>query len=367
MPGLGLKRGLSEDLVVAPYATALAAMVDPRPRCGTSPGCAASGARGRVRLPRGARLHAAPAARRRDRSRSCRATWPTTRGWRSSRSATSLNDRAMVERFHADPIVQATELLLQERMPRDVLVARPRAEEVKSAADVRDLVPPVLRRFTSPHDAIPRTHLLSNGRYAVMVTAAGSGYSRWRDLAVTRWREDVTRDDVGQLPLPARHATAARSGRPATSRAAPRPTATRSTYSEDRAEFRRRDGVDRDHARRSWSRPRTTPRSAACRSPTSASQAARDRADVLRRDRAGAAGGRRRPPGVLRTCSSRPSSCPSSARSSRPAGRARADERPVWAAHVAAVEDGRGGVVQYETDRARFLGRGRGRAVAGRR
>ena len=139
-----------------------------------------------------------------------------------------LNDRAMVERFHADPIVEATELLLQERMPRDVLVARPRAEEVKSAADVRDLVPPVLRRFTSPHDAIPRTHLLSNGRYAVMVTAAGSGYSRWRDLAVTRWREDVDARLVGQLPLPARHATAARSGRPATSRAAPRPTATRS-------------------------------------------------------------------------------------------------------------------------------------------
>ena len=61
----------------------------------------------------------------------------------------------MVDRFHADPIVEATELLLQERIPRDVLVARPRAEEVKSAADVRDLVPPVLRRFTSPHDADP--------------------------------------------------------------------------------------------------------------------------------------------------------------------------------------------------------------------
>src|SRR6185295_18315813 len=105
-----------------------------------------------------------------------------------------LNDRVMVERFHADPIVEATELLLQERLPREVVVSRPRAEEVKSDADVRDLVPPILRRFTSPHDAIPRTHVLSNGRYAVMVTAAGSGYSRWRDLAVTRWREDVTRD-----------------------------------------------------------------------------------------------------------------------------------------------------------------------------
>ncbi len=61
-----------------------------------------------------------------------------------------LHGSAMVRRFHAEPMVQATELLLQERMPRDVLVARLRADEVKSDADVRDLVPPVLRRFTSP-------------------------------------------------------------------------------------------------------------------------------------------------------------------------------------------------------------------------
>src|SRR4030067_2168826 len=112
-----------------------------------------------------------------------------------------LNDRVMVERFHAAPIVEATELLLQERMPRDVLVARPRAEEVKSAADVRALVPPVLRRFSSPHDTTPRTHLLSNGRYAVMVTAAGSGYSRWGDIAVTRWGEGGPGDSGGPHPF----------------------------------------------------------------------------------------------------------------------------------------------------------------------
>ena len=55
-------------------------------------------------------------------------------------------------------------------------------------------------RFRSPnHRRRPRTHLLSNGRYAVMLTAAGSGYSRWRDIAVTRWREDATRDDWGSF------------------------------------------------------------------------------------------------------------------------------------------------------------------------
>jgi cyclic beta-1,2-glucan synthetase len=53
------------------------------------------------------------------------------------------------------------------------------------------------RRFNSPYHATPRTHLLSNGNYSVMLTAAGSGYSRWRDIALTRWREDPTCDPWG--------------------------------------------------------------------------------------------------------------------------------------------------------------------------
>ena len=116
-------------------------------------------------------------------------------------------------------MVQATELLLQERTPRDVAVARPRADEVQAVGDVREFVPPVERRFSSPHGAMPRTQLLSNGRYAVMLTTAGSGYSRWRDLAITRWREDVTRDGGGPTSSFAT-STAARPGRPATSHGA---------------------------------------------------------------------------------------------------------------------------------------------------
>src|SRR6202035_3361936 len=108
-----------------------------------------------------------------------------------------LNNGAMRNRFHSEPMVQATELLLQERTPRDVLVTQPRAGEEPVAARVRELIPPVLRRFTTPHTPTPRTHLLSNGRYTVMLTAAGSGYSRWQNVAITRWREDPTRDCWG--------------------------------------------------------------------------------------------------------------------------------------------------------------------------
>ena len=92
--------------------------------------------------------------------------------------ANVLIDGRMRERFHAEPMVQATELLLQERTPRDVAVARPRAEEVGTSATS------TIRTGCAPpaqSDAAARTHLLSNGRYSVMLTAAGSGYSRWRD------------------------------------------------------------------------------------------------------------------------------------------------------------------------------------------
>ncbi|HUF21262.1 MAG TPA: hypothetical protein VMP00_10965 [Burkholderiales bacterium] len=53
------------------------------------------------------------------------------------------------------------------------------------------------RVFDSPNSPIPQLQLLSNGRYHVMITSAGGGYSRWKDLAITRWREDTTCDNWG--------------------------------------------------------------------------------------------------------------------------------------------------------------------------
>ena len=154
--------------------------------------------------------------------------------------ANLLNDGAMRSRFHAEPMVQATELLLQERTPRDVLVARPRAEEVSVTAQVRELIPPSVRRFTTPHSSIPRTHLLSNGSYAVMLTAAGSGYSRWRDIAVTRWREDVTRDCWGSYIF-LRDAQTGEFWSAGYQPSGVEPDAYEVSFHEDRAEFVRRD------------------------------------------------------------------------------------------------------------------------------
>ena len=355
VPGLGLKRGLGEDVVVAPYATALGAMVQPEAAIRNFARLRSAGAAGQYgfrealdytarRLPKGASVAIV------------KSYMAHHQGMALVALGNVVNNRTMVERFHADPIVEATELLLQERIPRDVLVARPRAEEVRSAADVRDLVPPVLRRFTSPHDAIPRTHVLSNGRYAVMVTAAGSGYSRWRDVAVTRWREDVTRDSWGSyLFLRDTHTGAVWS-------AGHQPSGVEAdsyevTYSEDRAEFSRRDGsietgltllVSAEHDAE-IRRVSLTNLGSHVREIELTSYAeialAPQAADVAHPAFQNLFVETEFAPDIGALLATR-----------RPRSR---DEQPIWAAHVAAVEEESGEVIQYETDRARFLGRGR--------
>ena len=200
VPGLGLKRGLGEERVIAPYATALAAMVDPAAAVRNLERLAEVGTQGRYgfyealdytpeRLPelqRVAIVHAFMAHHQ---------------GMTIVAIANALMDGAVRAWFHAEPIIRATELLLQERMPRDVAATRLWAADVKSAVAARNVEASGGRRFASGKQATPATHLLSNGRYSTMLTAAGSGYSRWGDLALTRWREDATCDDFWLLYL----------------------------------------------------------------------------------------------------------------------------------------------------------------------
>jgi len=198
VPGLGLKRGLFEDVVVAPYATALACMVSPRAALDNLSRLERAGALGPFgfyealdytpsRLPEGSRVALV------------RAYMAHHQGMTVVSLGNVLFQGLARRCFHNHPMIRASELLLQERTPRAVAVTRPRGEEVRVAALVRDIAPPTLRRFESPHDITPRTHLLSNGRYTVMITAAGSGFSKWGNLAVTRWREDITRDCWGSF------------------------------------------------------------------------------------------------------------------------------------------------------------------------
>ncbi|ROM89664.1 glycosyl transferase [Pseudomonas brassicacearum] len=197
VPGLGLKRGLSENVVIAPYATGLAAMIDPQAARRNYERLAGMGAQGRYGF-----YEALDFTRSRlpdDESVAIvRCFMAHHQGMTIVAIANTLHDGRMRCRFHREPMIQACDLLLQERVPRDVVLAHPRAEEVTVSATEGRSETPTQRRITAGGGA-PITHLLSNGRYALMLTSAGGGYSRWGDIDVTRWREDATCDDWGSF------------------------------------------------------------------------------------------------------------------------------------------------------------------------
>ncbi|MBI4493013.1 MAG: DUF3131 domain-containing protein, partial [Chloroflexi bacterium] len=193
VPGLGLKRGLADDLVVAPYASALALMVDPVAALANLKRLGQLGLRGDYgyydsidytwqRQPKGRHgvvVHTYMVHHQ---------------GMILLALDNVLKAGAMPSRFHADLRIQAVEPLLFERAPVAPLLVE--ATERGEAPARRSAGGPA--EPTAPLDApAPATHLLGNGTYTVMVTSAGGGFSRWRDLDVTRWRADTTLDSHG--------------------------------------------------------------------------------------------------------------------------------------------------------------------------
>jgi cyclic beta-1,2-glucan synthetase len=354
IPGLGLKRGLEEDMVVAPYATALAAMVDPKAAAQNLRRLAKVGGQGRYgfyealdytasRVPEGQTLAVV------------RAFMAHHQGMTIVALADAALGGIMPSRFHADPLVKATELLLQERAPRNMPIARPLPTEYKRSAARSAAVPAGGRRFATAHTRAPATHLLSNGRYAVMLTSAGSGYSRWQDLAVTRWREDPTLDDWGSY-IYLRDVSSGRIWSAGLQPTGAEPDEYDVAFREDRAEFARRDGtlttimdvlISAEHdaeirrisvlnAGPEWREIDITSFAELALAPPAADIAHPAFAklfvqtEYLPEYRAILATRRRRTP----------------------------SEPEIWAAHLVAAEGD--GAIQVESDRARFLGRGRG-------
>ncbi|MDH4560219.1 glucoamylase family protein [Pseudomonas sp. BN411] len=197
VPGLGLKRGLGDDMVVAPYASALALLVAPEPACRNLQTLAAQGLAGRyglyeaidftqARIPLG------------QSSAVVRSFMAHHQGMSLLALASLLLERPMQKRFESDPQFQASALLLQERVPRSAQEYQ-YIQDLQASSTATRTIENRLRVYADPGRRHPAVQLLSNGRYHVMVSSAGGGYSRWRELAVTRWHEDATCDDWGMF------------------------------------------------------------------------------------------------------------------------------------------------------------------------
>jgi cyclic beta-1,2-glucan synthetase len=267
----------------------------------------------------------------------------------------ALHDGIMRGRFHDDPLVHAAELLLQVRPPRDVTDGRRRLEQAP-AAPLREVARAATRQFDSPHTPLPAAHLLSNGRYAVMLTAAGSGYSQRGQVAVTRWREDTTLDAWGCY-LFLRDVEDGSVWSATFQPTAVEPDEYGVVFAEDRARFTRRDGSltsvlevvvapeDDAEVRRllitnngsrareieitSYAEVVLTPQAADIGHPAFSSLFVQ----TEYRPEVG---------GLLATRRPR-----------------LADEPALWVAHVVAPDRASGTSLEYESERARFVGRGR--------
>lgn len=195
VPGLGLKRGMEADLVIAPYATALSLMVAPKQACENLELLSREGFEGDYgfyeaidytpsRLPRG----------------QSRVVIQSFMAHHQGMSLVALNyllqKKPMQRRFEAEPQFRASLLLLQERIPTPSTFFAPKAA-------VPDFSCPTFetkaRIISTPDTLIPEVQLLSNNNYHMMITNAGGGYLRWKNIAVTRWREDVTCDNWGSF------------------------------------------------------------------------------------------------------------------------------------------------------------------------
>ncbi len=193
VPALGLKRGLADDLVVAPYASALALLIDPAAAAANLRRLQELGAEGRYglceaidfttsRLPVGSD-HAV-----------IRSWMVHHQGMTLLACLHVLAGAPMRRRFLADPRLQAHRLLLQER-PAAPSGHEPAAQS--EASEARPATEPTLRILSEAHPTLPEVHLLSNGRWHLLISAAGAGLSRWRGLALNRWHEDSTCDGGG--------------------------------------------------------------------------------------------------------------------------------------------------------------------------
>ncbi len=210
VPGLGLKRGLGDDVVIAPYASALALLVAPQAACRNLRRIAAEGGIGTCgfieaidytpsrRAPDGTggtRVDSAGSAK----GVPVRQFMAHHQGMSLLAYAAVLLDRPMQRRFMADPVMKSATLLLQERIPKLTVTVFPHSVEASAARGIPSTQAEAIRVVSDFDTPVPEMHLLSNGHYHVAISAAGGGWSRWRGLAVTRWREDTTRDCWGQF------------------------------------------------------------------------------------------------------------------------------------------------------------------------
>lgn len=352
VPQLALKRGLGNDLVIAPYATLLAMLVEPRPALKNLSQLEALGALGPYGF-RDAIDYTRPDAG--DNKGIVDNYMAHHIGMSLVALTNALERQIWQRRFHADPLVRSNELVLHERVPRKLVVQETIEEESRTRPQ-HEAARPTVRHITTPHTPQPRVSLLGNIPSTTLITNSGGGHSRYGDIVVTRWRRDATRDNQGEwiyLKDLSSGSVWSATHQPIGADA----DEYRVQFATDRAQFNRTDGLvetqmevvvsSEDAA--TVRKLTITNRSSAVKEieVTSYAEIVLQSLDA---DRQHPAFGNL----FIQTEWSEQNSALLATRRVRSS-----TEDSVWAAHVVAVGPEAEGPVSYETDRAKFIGRGK--------
>ncbi|HUF65856.1 MAG TPA: glucoamylase family protein [Gemmatimonadaceae bacterium] len=353
VPDLALKRGLRSDLVIAPYATMLALLVEPHQAVRNLAVLEGEGALGPYGF-RDAIDYTRPAQ---DTRRALVRTYMAHHIGMSMVAITNaLRRQIWQKRFHTDPLVRSAELMLHERIPRRLIAQAPAPDDAVTMRTPREKEKPAARELDTPHTAQPRTVILGTPPYTVLVSNAGGGYDRYGNFAVTRWRPDGVEDSWGQWCYVRDVATGAvwsTTYQPT----ATEPSLYRTLFATDRAVFLRRDGDVETQMEIA-----VVPDDAAAvrrvtlinRSSTARDIELTSYSEVVlappETDRAHPAFGN------LFVETEWLAGSRAILASRRPRS---TEEKTVWCAHVVAVGHETTGEASFETNRTRFIGRGR--------
>ena len=197
VPRLALRRTPPDELVIAPYATALAAQIAPHLATGNFEALTALAARERYGFIEA--LDFTPARRAGTEAFTPVVTFMAHHQGMSIVALANVLLGGVAQRWGmANPHIEAVASLLHERAPREVstLHAPPMA---RVPHPVQRRAQGLLREVLPGEKAVEPTHVLSNGRYSVCVRANGAGWSRWGQTGITRWRDDALRDANGSF------------------------------------------------------------------------------------------------------------------------------------------------------------------------
>ncbi len=353
VPDLGLKRGLGRDLVIAPYASALALQVEPDRALDNLAVLAGMAALGPYGF-RDAIDYTRPDP---DRDHAVVGNYMAHHIGMSLAALTNvLTGDVWQRRFHADPLVRSAELLLHERIPRRLALHPARPVSADGAPSRPDVESQAVREFIRPDTLRPHVALLGRRPYTVMVTHAGSGFSRYEDVAVTRWRADGTTDAMGQFCY-VRDVTSDRLWSTAHQPVCAPADAYRALLASDRVTFNRSDGDIETRTEIT-----VVPDDGAEVRCVTVTNHADDPREIELTSYGEVVLG---PPDADRVHPAFANLfvetewhewCAALTATRRPRS---AEEPSLWCVHVMDAGTARVGPVSYETDRARFIGRGR--------